>query len=128
MMLGIQKAVSSISLNKNFIINNHHFSIKNEFEIETIHQEKLFKFCKFYDYAPSIFYEIRRIFGISTEDYLNSIGPQNIFSSILKGNLDLLNELVSSGKSGSFFYYSADGKNLFLIEIFKKILEIIKNF
>ena len=70
----------------------------------------MFKICKFLDYAPYVFNEIRNLFGISKESYLRSIGPENLLSNLLKGNLNTLRELVSSGKSGSFFYYSADGK------------------
>ena len=68
-----------------------------------------FKICKFFDYAPHVFNEIRNLFGISKESYLRSVGPENLISNLLKGNLNTLRELVSSGKSGSFFYYSADG-------------------
>ena len=114
MMLGIQKAISSVAFNKNYVLNDNDFKMKNKFEIETRHQEKLFKYCQFSDYSPNVFYEIRRLFGISTADFLKSIGPQNIFSGILKGSLSLLTELISSGKSGSFFYFSADGFFIFL--------------
>ncbi len=41
---------------------------------------------------------------------MRSIGPQNLITSLLKGDLNSLSELVSSGKSGSFFYYTADGR------------------
>lgn len=43
---------------------------------------------------------------IDSESYLGSIGPENLLTSILKGDLSTLSELTSSGKSGSFFYYS----------------------
>jgi len=33
-----------------------------------------------------------------------------MISSLIKGNFHSLKELISSGKSGSFFYYSMDGK------------------
>jgi 1-phosphatidylinositol-4-phosphate 5-kinase len=68
------------------------------------------KICKFTDYAPHVFYELRTIFGISTESYLRSIGPETMLTSLLQGNLNALKELVSEGKSGSFFYYSADAR------------------
>ena len=41
---------------------------------------------------------------------MKSIGPDAMFSSLLKGDLATLSELTSTGKSGSFFYYSADSK------------------
>lgn len=42
--------------------------------------------------------------------YLRSIGPENLVGNLLMGNLSNLREKCSSGKSGSFFYYSHDGK------------------
>ncbi len=66
--------------------------------------------CKFYDYAPMVFKEIRQMMGVSNNDYLQSIGPQSILKDILKAELNPVQELVSSGKSGSFFYYSSDGR------------------
>ena len=69
-----------------------------------------FKICKFFDYAPSVFYEIRKIYGIKNEEYLKSIGPEAMLNNLFKGNIASLAELTSTGKSGSFFYFSADGK------------------
>lgn len=42
--------------------------------------------------------------------FLASIGSESLISSLLKGELSSFSELVSSGKSGSFFFYSVDGK------------------
>lgn len=69
-----------------------------------------YKICRFYDYAPAVFNQIRKMFGIKNDDYLKSIGPETMLTNLIKGNLQSLAELTSSGKSGSFFYYSADGK------------------
>ena len=41
---------------------------------------------------------------------MKSLGPENLLSSIIKGNMNSLSEFMSSGKSGSFFYYSMDGR------------------
>lgn len=46
------------------------------------------------------------MFFIDNDNYLSSIGPETLLSSILKGDLSTLSELTSTGKSGSFFYYS----------------------
>jgi 1-phosphatidylinositol-4-phosphate 5-kinase len=82
-------------------------------------QDSNISVCKFYDYSPYVFYEIRRIYGIRNEEYLRSIGPETMISNLIKGNLNTLQELVSTGKSGSFFYYTADGifkiKKIFLL-------------
>lgn len=52
---------------------------------------------KFKDYAPWVFRCIREAFHLSTEEYLVSLTDKYILS-----------EVGSSGKSGSFFYYSQD--------------------
>ena len=54
--------------------------------------------------------KLREINGVQNEDYLRSIGPERVLTNLIKGNVNTLSELVSTGKSGSFFYYSADGK------------------
>ena len=67
---------------------------------------------QFFDFAPRVFHALRGIFGISSNDYLKSIGPENLIGSLLMGNIQSLKEQVSTGKSGSFFYYTADAKFL----------------
>lgn len=64
----------------------------------------------FYDYAGNVFYQIRKLFGVSEEDYMRSVGPEQLFQDLLKGNIRGLKELCSSGKSGSFLYFSPDSK------------------
>lgn len=66
--------------------------------------------CRFVDYAPMVFRKLREEWNISAEDYMLSVGPQQILRNIMLGNLSTLSELCSEGKSGSFFYYSSDGK------------------
>jgi len=112
MMLGIQKAVNSAAARPE-TLSFKDFNIKYVFELitkRTSETKDNYKICKFFDYAPSIFHELRRLFGIKNEDYLKSIGPESMLNGLIKGNLSTLAELTSSGKSGSFFYYSADGK------------------
>lgn len=41
-----------------------------------------------------------------------SLGPEQILGNLLVGNLSSLSEKISDGKSGSFFFYSHDGKFL----------------
>lgn len=68
------------------------------------------KACSFYEYSPLIFERIRKMYGISNDDFLRSIGPEQLLGDLIFGNLASLTEKVSSGKSGSFFYYSFDDK------------------
>lgn len=64
---------------------------------------------RFIDYAPMVFQRIRSAFGIHHDDYLRSIGPEQLLGNLVLGNLASLSELSSEGKSGAFFYYTADG-------------------
>lgn len=57
-----------------------------------------------------IFERIRKMYGVSNEDFLRSMGPEQLVGDLIFGNLSSLTEKVSSGKSGSFFYYSSDDK------------------
>jgi 1-phosphatidylinositol-4-phosphate 5-kinase len=52
---------------------------------------------KFKDYCPTVFRELRGLFGLDPADYLVSLTSKYILS-----------ELNSPGKSGSFFYFSRD--------------------
>jgi len=65
---------------------------------------------RFIDYSPMVFQSIRRSFGIQNDEYLRSVGPERLLGNMVLGNLASLSELTSEGKSGAFFYYTADGK------------------
>jgi len=60
--------------------------------------------------GPMVFQRIRSTFGIHHDDYLRSVGPEQLLGNMVLGNLSSLSELSSEGKSGAFFYYTADGK------------------
>ena len=68
------------------------------------------KACTFFDYAPQVFEAIRKSFNIKKDEYSRSLGPEQILQDLWMGNFSSMMELFSSGKSGSFFYYTADGK------------------
>ena len=70
------------------------------------------KASRFVDYAPFVFKKLRERFEIKNEDYIDSIGPRTMISSLMLGSLRSLSEHGSEGKSGSFFYVTADGKYL----------------
>jgi len=53
---------------------------------------------------------MRMMYGITPDEYLKSIGPENLMGSLVMGNITSLKEQCSTGKSGSFFYYTADSK------------------
>lgn len=64
----------------------------------------------FRDYCPQVFHALRTRFGISRESYLRSLGLDQLKGSLLFGALTSLFEMSSSGRSGSFFYSSHDGR------------------
>ncbi|KAL8429413.1 hypothetical protein Efla_001251 [Eimeria flavescens] len=57
-----------------------------------------------------VFRRLREIFKIDKTVYIHSIGPEQLISNLLLGSLASLSELVSEGKSGALFYYTANGK------------------
>ena len=83
----------------------------NRFMYEQNNYDGVIK-CKFYDYAPKIFYNLRSLYGILNDDYLKSLGPENFLCNLIITKNKSLKEICSSGKSGSFFYYSYDSKYL----------------
>ena len=74
----------------------------------------MFNKCIFVDHAPKIFGQLRTFSGIKGKDYLESIGYNSLISHIMFGNLQPMTLIGSSGKSGSFFFYSYD--NYYLIK------------
>lgn len=63
-------------------------------------------------HLPAAFPKIRDFFGLNSEEYFQSLGPEQIIGNMMLGNLSSLSELCTEGQSGAFFYYSADGKYL----------------
>ena len=112
MMLGIQKSVRAASADLDFSIppKEEEFRDKAKHNLlpGQVHLQR--KICKFRDYAPAVFERIRRMHGIAPSTYTRSLGVEKIMSSLLKSEFSSLVGLLSSGKSGSFFYYSDDGQ------------------
>ena len=116
MMLGIQKAVRSISA---IFDSMQSITEKEALQIDKINLRSAFggadviglrKLYRFRDYAPIVFEKIKQLQGISTKDYILSLGVEKIVQSLLIGNFSSLEERMTTGKSGSFFFYSEDGK------------------
>lgn len=62
----------------------------------------------FTDYAPMIFDDLMRTAG--TRGYLESLGIDQLVSSLLVGAMTSLLEVTASGRSGAFFFASHDGR------------------
>eukprot|EP00298_Acanthocystis_sp_HF-20_P004163 c14499_g2_i1.p1 GENE.c14499_g2_i1~~c14499_g2_i1.p1 ORF type:complete len:426 (-),score=123.54 c14499_g2_i1:7-1284(-) len=63
---------------------------------------------KFYDYAPQVFQQIRRLYNINDKAFIGSLSPLPILGNLLLGNLQRLSTLMSEGKSGSLLYFTRD--------------------
>ena len=115
LMLGIQKSVkrTAATLDPRQALSVEDFAEKSFHNLATVKttnfRNKLRKGTFFMDYAPNVFERIRQMYGINSVDYIKSIGVDKILNNLLMSDQASLTELISSGKSGSFFYYSDDG-------------------
>ena len=129
MISGIYKSINIIDNDKYHILNKSDFKIRNKIELHPIYSN-LFKKCKFKDYAPHVFENIRRQFGINSDSYLKSIGINTFKNAFFEKLFVMLSE-NSSGKSGSFFFHSADGKYMIKTikkDEFQKLLKILPKY
>lgn len=117
MMIGIRMSVGRIKHEMSRELTPVDFIMKEKFSIiprmANIFDSEVSKrvtMTRFIDYAPMVFQRIRSSFGIHQDDYLRSVGPEQLLGNMVLGNLSSLSELSSEGKSGAFFYYTADGK------------------
>jgi len=79
MMIGIRNAVTSLGESEklyNFDQDDDAFMDVNLFDYTQKSYDKEVK-CEFYDYAPKVFYNIRKMYGIKNEEYDKSLGPEN---------------------------------------------------
>ena len=143
MMLGIQKAVKSSAANFDVMGSVGPKEAMEKVKVnllagansEVMGMKKLYKFR---DYAPLVFEHIKRLRKVTVKDYIKSLGVQKIVESLLVGNFSSLDGLMTTGKSGSFFFYSDDGKYLiktmtksefmFLRSILHHYYEYVRNY
>ena len=120
MIMGIQIAVQSIP---NFHIKNNEdlskYMTNMLYSIQTINfgkkKEEVFILKEF---AGIIFNNIRLYLGFDKDDFISSISPQDFITELMISNQTIFEELCSTGKSGSLFYYTRDGK--FIVKTIKK--------
>ena len=120
MIMGIQIAVQSIP---NFHIKTNEdlskYMTNMLYSIQTINfgkkKEEVFILKEF---AGIIFNNIRLYLGFDKDDFISSISPQDFITELMISNQTIFEELCSTGKSGSLFYYTRDGK--FIVKTIKK--------
>lgn len=133
MLFGIRQSVVGAMYDDDvFCLTDLDFSAKLNYPLDAIspHSKKGDTYL-FYDYCPRIFHLIRKFYGITSNKYLKSIGPEQLFGSINMGNLKSLQSQCSAGKSGSLFYYTSD--QLFMLKTishneFVHFMTIMKNY
>jgi len=120
MIMGIQIAVQSIP---NFHIKESEdlgkYLTNMLYSIQTINfgkkKEEVFILKEF---AGIIFNNIRVYLGYDKDDFIASISPQDFITELMISNQTIFEELCSTGRSGSLFYYTRDGK--FIVKTIKK--------
>jgi 1-phosphatidylinositol-4-phosphate 5-kinase len=70
------------------------------------------------EFAGIIFNNIRLYLGFDKDDFIASISPQDFITELMISNQTIFEELCSTGRSGSLFYYTRDGK--FIVKTIKK--------
>ncbi|VEV54591.1 phosphatidylinositol-4-phosphate 5-kinase, putative [Plasmodium vinckei vinckei] len=104
MMIGIRIcAIKKFNIDN--ILNYYRHTDVIQLSTSSPYQKVLFK-----NYSPIIFKNIRKFFGIKSREYITSVGPEQVISNMVLGNLSTLSELLSEGKSGSLFYFTSNGK------------------
>ena len=119
-IMGIQISVQScpnFRINKSEEVSNYLNNMIHS--IQTINfgkkQEEIF-FLK--EFAGIIFNNIRLLLGIDKESFISSISPQEFVTEIMISSQTIFEELCSTGKSGSLFYYTRDGR--FIVKTISK--------
>ncbi|KAL0490576.1 hypothetical protein AKO1_009576 [Acrasis kona] len=64
---------------------------------------------RFVDYAPLVFYSIRKLFDVTEREYAMAFGPEQFVGNLLLSNMTTMSEKITDGKSGNFFFYTHDG-------------------
>ena len=112
MIMGIQIAVQAVP---NFKINGKQdikkYLTKMIYSIQTVYlgkeKEETYLLKEF---GGVIFNNIRLLFGITKENFIKSISPQDFITELMISSQTIFEELCSTGKSGSLLYYTRDGE------------------
>ena len=131
-MIGIRSGLKSIISKKSLIATDFKMQVRHDLKNFTFDQkfDKKNKFLLF-EYAPHVFDNLREIIGLTSIEFLRSIGPENIQGNLLLGSLHSLTELASAGKSGSLFYLTPDNKffiKTISFDEFETFLSVLKEY
>ena len=77
-MMGIRKAISNVMAEPNRPLCPDDYTMKEKMTVTPPSSNDDSHACRFVDYAPMVFRKLREIWGIPTEEYMLSVGPQQI--------------------------------------------------
>ena len=81
MMIGLRVSIKSIAP-RNILekLHDNEFKLKSHYDLiqKRVAGFDIRKACKFYDFFPHVFEDIRRQFGITSRDFLKSCGPETL--------------------------------------------------
>ena len=75
-----------------------------------LHRETAVQQKFFVDIAPRVFFKLRRLWRIKTDEYINSVGYESFARRLEMGQLLPMSGAPSAAKGGGFFYFSPDNK------------------
>jgi 1-phosphatidylinositol-4-phosphate 5-kinase len=110
-VMGIQLAVQAtpnIVVKEEDDYSNYFNSLY--YSIQTTHYGSKQEIFYIKEYAGIIFNNIRKLYDINKDTFISSISPQDFITGIIVSGSTIIEELCSTGKSGSLFYYTRDGK------------------
>ena len=109
-IMGIQIAVESTpNINKIYDVNQYLTSLTYSIQTINLSKEKQESFL-LKEYAGIIFNDIRKYYGFEKDQFIQSISPQEFITEMIISSSTNIEELFSTGRSGSLFYYTRDGK------------------
>eukprot|EP01103_Thecamoeba_quadrilineata_P013151 TRINITY_DN3560_c0_g1_i4.p1 TRINITY_DN3560_c0_g1~~TRINITY_DN3560_c0_g1_i4.p1 ORF type:complete len:623 (+),score=94.12 TRINITY_DN3560_c0_g1_i4:552-2420(+) len=108
-LLAIRRSSESTKDYVNRQIEPSDFLHRPRHKLPGTHTREKLSFC---DYAPRVFRRLRKMAGVTEDEYLISLGLEQVLGNFLIGNLSTLSVKPSEGKSGSLFFYSWNGSFL----------------
>jgi len=96
MMIGVQTAVKSLgnySEADDFKLKYYFELMPKRFGGDKHHNTT--SICRFMDYAPNTFHCIRRLFGVSNDEFARSMGPDGLLASLVMGEMASMTSLSS---------------------------------
>ena len=86
MMIGLRTSIKNIEPRSEFeMLNESEFKLKSRYELVQKRTSgfDIRKACKFYDFFPHVFENIRKQYGINSNEFLKSCGPETLLVKMI---------------------------------------------